>query len=282
MNPRYDLSGKQFGRLTVVAVAARQGNTLTWNCRCSCGGMTVVRSAHLKSGSIQSCGCLRKEVSSTYEDLTGMIFDRWTVVSHQGKRMSDHTWLCRCSCGNERIVRTANLKNGSSRSCGCLQSEVVAMRNSTHGLTGTKVYRVWSNMIRRCEYPKAIGFSRYGAKGVTVCEAWHSFENFFNDMGNIPKGMTLDRIDNTKGYCKSNCRWATPTTQARNRGEFSTQSTPIKGVVIVGGRYRAKIGVNYKQIHLGYFTSLEGAAIARQKAESHYWSDVTPKGISSI
>lgn len=88
--------------------------------------------------------------------------------------------------------------------------------NYRHGKCRTRVYAVWCNMINRCGNPRAGSFKDYGAKGIRVCDDWLRFENFFRDMGEPPKGMTLDRIDNSLGYCSSNCRWATRAQQARN------------------------------------------------------------------
>lgn len=90
----------------------------------------------------------------------------------------------------------------------------------THGKTGTRVYQIWYGMKQRCHYVKHIEYHRYGAKGIRVCDEWHGFESFYKDMGDPPDGMTLDRIDGNKDYCKDNCRWATTKEQSRNRKSF--------------------------------------------------------------
>lgn len=89
-----------------------------------------------------------------------------------------------------------------------------------HGMSGTKTYRCWYNMIQRCQNPKSDSYRKYGAKGISVCDRWLSFENFYSDMGDQPAGETLDRIDSAVGYEPSNCRWATYKTQNRNRPGF--------------------------------------------------------------
>jgi len=86
-----------------------------------------------------------------------------------------------------------------------------------HGMKGTKIYEVWHAMKARCHRPKHKFYPRYGGRGITVCERWLDFKNFFADMGDVPEGMTLERLDNDKGYYKDNCEWATQKGQTRNR-----------------------------------------------------------------
>jgi hypothetical protein len=115
-----------------------------------------------------------------------------------------------CECGKREIAQLCNAKKGVS--CGCLNK-----RCKKHLMTKTNIYTRWSSMMRRCHSPNTKRYKDYGARGITVCEAWHTFENFFNDMGHAENGLTLDRIDNNKGYCKENCRWCDRKTQSRNR-----------------------------------------------------------------
>lgn len=153
-------------------------------------------------------------------DLSGRRFGRWTVV-----RVSQESpprrikWDCRCDCGGERSVFGASLRDGRSKSCGCLQREVARAagdRTRTHGMTNTSTYHIWCGMIARCHNERAKDFYRYGAVGITVCDRWRDFENFLADMGPRPPGLTLDRCDNSKGYSQDNCRWATYGEQVRN------------------------------------------------------------------
>ncbi len=124
--------------------------------------------------------------------------------------------LVECDCGTVKEVRRENLTRGLTKSCGCLQKDVMHDMKTTHGMTGTEAYRRWESMRRRCLNPNAEAYPRYGGKGVTICKRWDKFENFYEDMGE-PEGLTLDRIDSSKGYSPKNCRWATCTTQSRNR-----------------------------------------------------------------
>lgn len=154
-------------------------------------------------------------------DLTGKVYGRLKVnsVSHrEGKVLY---WNCTCECGNATKVRSQPLRNGSTKSCGCLQSELqksVGDITRTHGMKHTETYVIWERMKSRCYYIKDISYKNYGALGIVVCDSWkNSFENFYNDMGKKPVGMSLDRINTSKNYSKENCRWADRTTQNRNR-----------------------------------------------------------------
>ncbi len=152
-------------------------------------------------------------------DLTGRTFGRWTVISRAENSHGDATrWACRCECGNERTVLGAYLRRRQSRSCGCLQREEHTKRMTTHGCAGkiTGTYRSWHCMKARCENQRSRHYAYYGGRGITVSENWKTFEGFLADMGERPKGLTLDRLDNSKGYYKDNCRWATRFEQQRN------------------------------------------------------------------
>ena len=150
-------------------------------------------------------------------DLGGLRFGR-LVAQIYVVRNKAAVWLCQCDCGNEKWVPALGLRKGTSRSCGCLRSELTAERNRTHGATDSPTYNTWRAMHDRCSRPSHKSFHSYGAIGVTVCERWASFEHFLFDMGERPTGHTLDRYPDPRGaYEPSNCRWATPKQQSANR-----------------------------------------------------------------
>lgn len=151
-------------------------------------------------------------------DLTGQVFGRLSVLSRAGNLGRKAAWLCQCACGNECTVRSDHLMGARVLSCGCYRVEKSTVQATTHGLSKTREYRIWRNMKNRCEWDKWPEWHLYGGRGITVCQRWsESFEAFIEDMGpcTTPK-HSIDRIDGDKGYEPGNCRWATPTEQARN------------------------------------------------------------------
>jgi hypothetical protein len=151
-------------------------------------------------------------------DITGKRFGRWKVLAIHPERARRHVlWLCRCDCGTERPVRGDNLHNGTSTSCGCFARENAAKLLTKHGLSRIRAYCIWENVKQRCCNPRAPSYPYYGGRGITVCERWLTFENFYADMGDPADGMSLDRIDNDDNYEPGNCKWSTRSQQNSNR-----------------------------------------------------------------
>lgn len=158
-----------------------------------------------------------------FKNLTRLVFGRLTVIGYVGCRYKKSMWLCRCSCGRETICNTSNLTTDWTTSCGCWQQESRSFSNTVHGMSkgarnAASEYRVWQGMRDRCLNSRSKRFCDYGGRGVTVCERWDRFENFYADMGPRQTPLhSLDRIDVNGNYEPSNCRWATDTEQSRNR-----------------------------------------------------------------
>lgn len=149
----------------------------------------------------------------------GQKFARLVVTKRNGKDKNNHVlWLCLCNCGKEVVVQSSHLITGHTQSCGCLTKEGNNTKHK-HTINGkpSKIYQIWANIIQRCNNHKSYNYSNYGGRGITVCKRWMKFPNFLKDMPGRKPGLQIDRIDNNKGYCKSNCRWATRKQQARNR-----------------------------------------------------------------
>lgn len=180
-------------------------------------------------------------------DLTGMTFGKWKVLSIDGRNSAGNVmWMCECSCGTKKAVNGSMLNKGRSKSCGCDKSAV-----TTHGMSGTRFYKIWNTMLQRCNNPSQESYKNYGGRGIAVCDRWRKFENFREDLyesylahsEEFGKGnTTIDRIDVQGNYEPNNVRWATHREQSFNK----TVSIDLRGktfgsweVVELGGRYKS-------------------------------------------
>lgn len=154
-------------------------------------------------------------------DLTGQKFGRLVVIKQVGKsKTGGPLWLCQCICGKEIIVRSSSLKNGHTKSCGCLQKEIVT-KHGQSGRNKTRTYSIWEHIIQRCTNKNHKAYKNYGGRRITVCKRWsnkkNGFINFLKDIGEIPKDKEIDRIDNNKGYNPKNFRLVTHQENNRNK-----------------------------------------------------------------
>jgi hypothetical protein len=175
-----------------------------------------------------------------FQDLTGQRFGRLVAISYAGTSK----WLCKCDCGREIATKAQSLKDGVTRSCGCLRIEMFKTSVRTHGRSHDSVYRTWRAMINRCENKNLEGYYLYGGKGVRVCERWrNSFEAFLEDMGEKPSpAHSIDRIDGSLDYSPDNCRWATKREQADNTSR-NTHLT-FQGETLNVTQWARKLGIN--------------------------------------
>lgn len=162
-------------------------------------------------------GSVTGKPASNRADIVGERFERLVVTGAPVSKNWVLFYPCKCDCGNETLVRSQLLREGRTKSCGCLSRETRGDQSRRHGMSRTPIHGVWLAMRRRCEDPKVRPFKDYGARGISVCDRWQVFENFLEDMGIPEKGMSLERKENDLGYSKSNCIWASKTDQANNR-----------------------------------------------------------------
>lgn len=185
--------------------------------------------------------------------------------------------LVKCDCGNEKTVAPSSLRNGKTKSCGCNWSKSVSEANSTHGLSHTRLHKIWRGIKLRCLTKTNNRYEYYGGRGITIADEWKDdFMNFYNwamDNG-YQEDLTIDRIDNNGDYEPDNCRWVTQKVQVRNTGVRSNNKSGVTGVYYRKdqNKYRVTIDDNDgKRVNIGQYETLEEAKEERKKAELKYW-----------
>lgn len=185
-------------------------------------------------------------------DLTGRRFNKLTVIKRAGSQNNNAMWLCKCDCGNEIRVISASLTSGNTKSCGCLQREIVknvGRSNKKHGMFGTRIYTIWADMKKRCFDERDRAYKHYGARGISVCEDWYDFEKFYTWAINngYRDDLTLDRKDVNGDYTPDNCKWSTWKEQQNNRR--SSRMIDYNGETKTISQWANVIGIPYNTLY---------------------------------
>lgn len=192
-------------------------------------------------------------VAGISQDLTGLVFGRLLVIDAGGVNAS-RRWICRCLCGSDKLtyVRTAQLTQGRTQSCGCLRAAANRTRLTKHGHNRkgqrTSEYSAWAHMLNRCTNKDDLRYADWGGRGITVDPRWKDFSVFFADVGPTPaSNLSIERIDNSRGYEPGNVRWATPTEQSRNtrRNKMVTWNNETKCLA----QWAEDLGVSYNMLN---------------------------------
>lgn len=190
-------------------------------------------------------------------DLIGCTFGSWTVLSRaQDKIYKDNRhhrrWICQCSCGTVKEVDECAMKNGTSTSCGCTRKEALrkgaSEKNRTHGMTNTRLYRIYRHMVNRCGNKNDIRYAHYGARGIKVCQEWDTFDKFaeWSFANGYEDSLSIDRIDVNGDYAPDNCRWATVSEQANNK--TTTQLFTFAGKTQSIAQWADEYDIHYKKL----------------------------------
>lgn len=174
-------------------------------------------------------------------DLIGLRFGTKVVIEECGRTSTGQIkWKYRCDCGTEKIAASSSVRK--SYSCGCKNKTC-----KTHGMSNTRVFKIWSSMLRRCRDKNHICYKYYGERGITVCERWLKFENFYSDMGDPPELFSIDRINPNGNYDPSNCKWSS--TKEQNGNKTTTIFMTLDGVTMNLTQWAKKIGVSPASLH---------------------------------
>ncbi|HDY68331.1 MAG TPA: hypothetical protein ENH85_11145 [Candidatus Scalindua sp.] len=184
--------------------------------------------------------------------MKGRRFGRLLVREYHGGKAS--YWQAICDCGTEKLIASISLRNGDSKSCGCLNRELIKKRNFKHGRTHSWEYKSWESMKSRCMNINSPDYKNYGGRGIKVCDRWLTFENFLKDMGKRSKEETIERHDNNKDYTPSNCRWATRKEQ--NNNKRNNVILKHKDISLNVAQWAKKLGISknaiYKRLRRGW------------------------------
>lgn len=197
---------------------------------------------------------------------TGQRFGRLAVLETFKTESGRTSWQCQCDCGDVRFYLASNLvKGANTQSCGCLRSDVSKTVNASHLMSNTKAYRSWCHLKERCDNPTNKAYANYGGRGITYCERWAKFENFYADMGAPPSSKhSIDRYPSPDGnYEPSNCRWATQKEQCANKRNNVWVDSPWGRISLLDAAERT--GLQYDTLKQRVQRGVSGAALFAER-----------------
>lgn len=216
-----------------------------------------------------------KNRKSTRVDLVGQRFGRLVVISFKESVKGSPKWNCLCDCGNEVVCYGGNLKKGHSNSCGCYRKDrTVESRSTKNGASKHPLWGVYNQMVSRCHNEDNPSYYNYGGRGIKVCDRWlESAFNFYEDMGDCPEGMSLERVNNDQGYSPENCKWETKSMQQFNQRIAPNNTSGRTGVYWREDRQTWSVQIDHQNetIRLGCYKSFEKACEVRAEAELKYF-----------
>lgn len=258
-----DLTGKRFGQLTVIdrapdKVGPKGYHETYWNCICDCGNNYIAHGKGLRTGKTTSCGCKRKDKTRTA--LLGKRFGHLTVISFdhcEEDKNYQMYWLCKCDCGNEKVVDGHTLRKGQATTCGKCRG----MWNGPR-VTDERLYNVYRAMKERCFSSASQSYKHYGERGITICKEWTddyqvfkkwAYENGYDE--NAPYGeLTIERVDVNGNYCPENCKWISIQDQTWNRRntKYYTYNGLTQNLKDWGKQYNINPEILRKRLYAGW------------------------------
>lgn len=178
----------------------------------------------------------------------GEKYGRWTIFKEVPRRgRSSRHFICRCDCGTERIVSLSHLRMGKSKSCGCFRRERTSEVRSTHGMSRTRLFSIWNDMVRRCSDKSRKSYKDYGGRGISICDEWLDFKTFMEWAleNGYQQNLTIERMDNDGDYCAGNCTWIPKERQSTN--------TRINRLITYDGKTQC-IAVWARELNIAYTT----------------------------
>ena len=184
------------------------------------------------------------------DDITGKQYGKLTAIKRVGSdKWGGSLWLCKCECGNEKVISCGHLKSGASQSCGCVRIERTKQANTRHSMTDTRLYRAWHHIKNRCTNPNVDGYKDYGGRGIKMCDEWQDFINFKEWALNngYTDTLTIERIDVNGNYEPSNCKWATMKEQQNNKR--NNHLVTYKGITKTIAEWSEEKGIKYGTLY---------------------------------